>query len=235
MIIELAKNLRSSINRRLQPIFYQHLIERIRQRGPISNPLAIFNYMARANLGIISAIQSREELIPVLELLEANRPSTVMEIGTATGGTLFMLTRVATEDATIVSLDLPQGPGGGGYSEKRIPLYDAFALPNQKLHLLREDSHRPDALEHVKNAFAEKTIDFLFIDGDHSYEGVRQDFEMYSPLVTPGGYIGFHDISYIDDVARFWNEVKPRFSHAQEYIAKSGATFGIGLIKTPVA
>ena len=48
--------------------------------------------MARANLKNISAIQSREELIPVLELLEANRPSTVMEIGTATGGTLFMLT-----------------------------------------------------------------------------------------------------------------------------------------------
>jgi hypothetical protein len=34
----------------------------------------------------------------------------------------------------------------------------------------------------------------LFIDGDHTYEGVRRDFEMYSPLVRKGGIIAFHDI-----------------------------------------
>jgi predicted O-methyltransferase YrrM len=37
-------------------------------------------------------------------------------------------------------------------------------------------------------------VDFLFIDADHSYEGVKKDFEMYSPLVRKGGIIAFHDI-----------------------------------------
>jgi len=37
-------------------------------------------------------------------------------------------------------------------------------------------------------------LDFLFIDGDHTYEGVKRDFEMYSPLVRNGGIIAFHDI-----------------------------------------
>ncbi|MFN6069283.1 MAG: class I SAM-dependent methyltransferase, partial [Pseudanabaena sp.] len=58
-------------------------------------------------------------------------------------------------------------------------------------------------------------IDFLFIDGDHTYEGVRQDYEMYSPLVQKGGYIAFHDINDTErhrqrnvHVAEFWNELE---------------------------
>lgn len=40
-------------------------------------------------------------------------------------------------------------------------------------------------------------IDFLFIDGDHSVEGCRSDFEMYSPKISSGGFIAFHD--YYED------------------------------------
>ena len=36
-------------------------------------------------------------------------------------------------------------------------------------------------------------IDFLFIDGNHSYESVLCDFLLYYPLVKKGGIVGFHD------------------------------------------
>jgi len=36
-------------------------------------------------------------------------------------------------------------------------------------------------------------IDFLFIDGDHSYEGVKKDFELYSSIVNDNGIIVIHD------------------------------------------
>jgi len=36
-------------------------------------------------------------------------------------------------------------------------------------------------------------IDFLYIDGDHSYEGVKKDFELYSNLLTDNGIIVIHD------------------------------------------
>lgn len=36
-------------------------------------------------------------------------------------------------------------------------------------------------------------IDFLFIDGDHSYEGVKTDFELYSTLLSDRGIIAIHD------------------------------------------
>ena len=38
-----------------------------------------------------------------------------------------------------------------------------------------------------------KTIDFAFIDGDHSYEGVKQDWEIISPRMSPFGVVVFHD------------------------------------------
>ncbi len=37
-------------------------------------------------------------------------------------------------------------------------------------------------------------IDALFIDGDHAYKAVLQDWLLYSPLVRPGGIIAFHDV-----------------------------------------
>ncbi|MBU37734.1 MAG: methyltransferase, partial [Anaerolineaceae bacterium] len=56
-------------------------------------------------------------------------------------------------------------------------------------------------------------IDFLFIDGDHRYEAVRRDFQLYSPLLRPGGIVAFHDIlqppRFPDNqVELFWGELK---------------------------
>jgi MMP 1-O-methyltransferase len=54
-----------------------------------------------------------------------------------------------------------------------------------------------------------RKINLLFIDGDHSYEGVKSDFEAWYPHVKRGGMIAFHDYSerwpgvmkFIDEVA----------------------------------
>jgi hypothetical protein len=63
-------------------------------------------------------------------------------------------------------------------------------------------------------SLATPKFDFLFIDGDHSYAGVKRDFEMYSPLVKPGGWVGFHDINDTEihrgfgcQVEQFWTEL----------------------------
>lgn len=109
MLVAKAKSFRRAVNRQMQGIFFDRLVENIRNRGEIQDTNKLFNYMARSNFGMISSIRSRAEPIPVLDLLKQNPPKTVMEIGTANGGTLFMLTRVAQPDAMIVSLDLPGG------------------------------------------------------------------------------------------------------------------------------
>ena len=65
-----------------------------------------------------------------------------------------------------------------------------------------------------RHTFDEIDIDFLFIDGDHSYEGVKKDFEMYSPFVRKGGLIVFHDTNDSQKhrdrnvyVSKFWSEL----------------------------
>lgn len=60
-----------------------------------------------------------------------------------------------------------------------------------------------------------RRLDFLFIDGDHSYEAIKSDYESYSPLVRSGGLIAIHDVGY-DDLGggyQFWNEVRELCPH----------------------
>jgi hypothetical protein len=62
----------------------------------------------------ITSWQKKAEIVDLLRLLERARPRRVAEIGTANGGTLFMLTQIAAPDATIVSVDLPGRKAGRG-------------------------------------------------------------------------------------------------------------------------
>jgi predicted O-methyltransferase YrrM len=61
----------------------------------------------------------------------------------------------------------------------------------QKVKLIEKLSF--DAIDDVP-----KTIDFIFIDGDHSYEGLKKDWELYSAKVALNGIIALHDTTVPD-------------------------------------
>jgi len=183
----------------------------------------------------IKVAQVKYEITKLLEILKDIKPKTILEIGTARGGTLFLHTRIADPKANIISVDLPGGKFGGGYSEWKIPLYQSFTKNGQKIKLLRADSHNPKTFKLVKTVLADKKVDFLFLDGDHTYEGVKRDFNMYSSLVKEGGIIAFHDIVKHDPsssckVNKFWNELKDDHEYIEiiEDIKQKWA--GIGVI-----
>lgn len=50
-------------------------------------------------------------------------------------------------------------------------------------------------------------IRLLFIDGDHSYDGVARDLSLWSPFVVHGGVIALHDVGASPDVSRFYDEL----------------------------
>ena len=146
-----------------------------------------------------------------------------------------MFTRIASSDALIMSIDLPGGKFGGGYPSWRVPLYKSFAIYNQKLNLIRENSHARSTFEMVEKMLEGNKLDFLFIDGDHSYDGVKADFERYSKLVDKDGIIAFHDIfpgllESVGGVPRFWNEIKPNFRHQELIKNLQQAGCGIGIL-----
>jgi predicted O-methyltransferase YrrM len=197
-----------TLDRILRTLFFGRVVDRMKRTGPVKDLDVLVRLAMRGYWRSISPIQNRQEILTLLRILEQAKPRRILEIGTASGGTLFLLTRVAAADAQVMSIDLPGGPGGGGYPSWKIPLYQEFALPGQRLELIRDDSHDPALVSRVAEMLGGQGLDFLFIDGDHSYEGVKRDFEMYGPLVNPGGLIAFHDIDFCPDVTRFWEEVK---------------------------
>ena len=200
-----------------------------------NDPEEIFNFSWNFYSGLIRPTQIKEEFLELLKIFKEINPKYVLEIGTAKGGNLFCFCKLARDDATIISIDLPEEQFGGGYPEWKIPIYQAFAKENQKLYLLRKDSHSKETLEEVKKILNGNQLDFLFIDGDHSYEGVKKDFEMYSPLVRKGGIIAFHDIvnndpSRLDiEVPKFFNEIKGNYLYKEFIIDK--INYGIGILK----
>jgi len=160
----------------------------------------------------IAPIQVRSEITALLDIVRDLKPCVVLEIGTAKGGTLFLLTRVVPDGARLVSVDLPGGLLGGGYPESMLKLMSAFAVGNQEIRFIRSDSHAGETRKMVEEACGHRPVDFLFIDGDHSYEGVKKDYEMYSSLVRNGGIIAFHDIcpgtpENVGGVPEFWVEI----------------------------
>lgn len=50
-------------------------------------------------------------------------------------------------------------------------------------------------------------VRLLFIDADHTYEGVKGDFEAWTPHLDDGGLVAFHDVGVFPDVTRFYGEV----------------------------
>lgn len=196
---------------------------------------SLTNYASRVNKGFIKPIQRRSEILQLLNLLRKKKPIYILEIGTASGGTLFLFTRIAAKNAVIISVDLPGGLYGGGYSKLKIPLYSAFRMANQKLHLIRANSHSNATLNQIISILKGNYLDFLYIDGVHSYKGVKMDFEMYSPLVKKSGIIIFHDIIRsslkINEVYKFWKDIKKNYDYKEIIDNRNQNGYGIGIIK----
>jgi cephalosporin hydroxylase len=183
----------------------------------------------------LEPMQVREELRRFAEAAAAIDPDTVCEIGTARGGSYYVWTRYL--DATnYLSIDLPEGRFGGGHSRRRAEfLNDICDRPAITQTFLRGDSRAAKTVGSVEERLDGREIDFLFIDGDHTYEGVKGDFERYAPLVTDGGLIAFHDIVDIEhdptvEVDRFWCELRREYETSEIIADPEQDRGGVGLV-----
>jgi predicted O-methyltransferase YrrM len=190
----------------------------------------------------LKPLQNRQEITCLAQRVAHIEPRVIVEIGTRNGGTLLIWSQIAPPPELLVSIDLPEGIFGGGYPAQRARLYRQFVRRRSgcRIELLRMDSHTPEARERLRHLLAGRAIDFLFIDGDHRYSGVQQDYDLYAGLVRPGGLVAFHDIHpehEVDtiQVAQFWRELKAQAPQCgtirgiEEYVYDEGR-YGIGVL-----
>lgn len=96
-------------------------------------------------------------------------------------------------------------------------------------------SQDADVFAQVKEALGDRLIDFLFIDGGHSFREVQNDFILYSALMSPHGIVGVHDVNRgCEDVYRFWEGyVQQDYRHVLVSDAANAGGLGIGLVLGP--
>ena len=140
--------------------------------------------------------QIEDEFIQLLEYVKGKK--LILEVGTEHGGSLYRFLQVADDNAVVVAVDLNFVIDMG--------VMNSWCKPGQTLYLVQGDSHDESIVNAVKNILAGCKFDFTFIDGGHTYEDVKADFENYSPMSE---MVAFHDITHhpnMPDVGvdRFW-------------------------------
>ena len=190
------------------------------------------------NSTFFAANQKRAEILALLQLLEEFKPTRICEIGTAAGGTLALLCQVAAPEARVLSIDI-------GYRPEQIAANTRLAVRGQQVMCLAADSHAAETLHEVKDWLGGAKLDFLFIDGDHSFEGVSRDFALYRPLVrTDDGIIAFHDIvpdfktrfgivtdADVGEVPKFWSQLKREVEISEFVEDPEQDGMGIGVVR----
>jgi len=177
--------------------------------------------------------QERDEIVQLAKFVYELQPKVVVEIGTKFGGTFMIWNEIAP--GVKISVDLVEGIHGGVSRSDTDARNARFKeLYNDSCIFIEGNSHESATYDLLVKALDGKTIDFLFIDGDHTYEGVKEDYETYSSLVSKNGYIGFHDINDTQRhrdrdvyVGKLWNELvgeKTEFNVNADWA-------GIGVIK----
>ena len=130
------------------------------------------------NFGIM---QVREEISEFLRiLLLKNIRNNILEIGIGNNGGTHILWRHIFN--TVITIDMNPA------SIRRVKLSEWLDGRSKFIEGRSED---PATLERVKAIVDD--VDVLFIDGNHAYEYVRSDWEMYHNLVRVGGLVAFHD------------------------------------------
>lgn len=199
-----------------------------------------FEYQGFGLFDTIRPKQVPEEIASLYQRIKAIAPRYIAEIGTFRGGTFYLWCRAAQSDGTLISIDAPDSRFSHPFAPARVRFYQQVfpKAPTQRLCFVNALSQDESTYLKVTEILGPAKLDFLFIDGDHTYQGVKADFERYRGLVRSEGLIAFHDIlprpelKHVE-VDQFWREIKDSFP-SEELIGsnKDGmGSAGIGIIR----
>jgi hypothetical protein len=181
--------------------------------------------------GNLEVQQIPEEYLQLLTFFKNSDIKTYLELGVANGGSFFVNSIFLQNTAKIVHC------------------VDCLAYKDAP-HVLQTDKKILSKVNKLKEFFPEKEFcffnqttnnffkentskyDCIFIDADHTYEGVMKDYWNSLKFVNNKGYLIFHDINNINTgVAQCWNEVSINHKVIDTFSHKSNKNCGIGIIQ----
>jgi cephalosporin hydroxylase len=153
--------------------------------------------------------QVREELLKLSHILDVHNLTngTCLEIGLGFFGSTHFLFRNLFDEVITIEKNFERVREFGRNTKK---YYNGFILDDKRSKFYNGFSNDETIVERIyKN---HNNINFLFIDGNHTYASALADFLLYYPLVKKGGIIAFHDTVYTEhyneDVPRLMNDLR---------------------------
>ncbi len=163
------------------------------------------------------------------DLVRHFKPSIIVELGSYAGGSLFAMCQAVQDEkyqAYIHAIDTWQGDAHSGLYSNEV--YESvLKTVSTKFQNLSIGLHRMTFDEAVK-VYPDYSIDLLHIDGYHTYEAVKHDWETWLRKVSTTGIVLFHDIAVKEGdfgVYKFWDEIKNDYKHYEFY-----HSYGLGVI-----
>ena len=191
-------------------------------------------------LAYLSALHTTQDLISSQPNHSA--PLAHLEIGTLFGGSLVTGLRVIRKNKgkqPVIAIDPLDGYYGAaidsasGLKVSHLAVLQNlrnFGLPEEQVIFKMSFSTNAKTIEEVKRY----SLLTLFIDGDHTYEGVKADWDNYNELVIPSGFVIFDNYSSLAwlDVKRFVDELMPSLPKDKwKNVGKIAETFLLQCLK----
>jgi cephalosporin hydroxylase len=182
-------------------------------------------------------IQTEREHDAFIAILQHENCRSYLEIGSMWGQSLWKVAHALPNGSRVVSVDsMVDRPTA---EPSLYACINALRRIGYDAHFINGDSTAPDTIARVK---ALGPFDALFIDGNHSFDYVKADWENYGPMAR---IVGFHDINWKDTwksakgnhptaaqmgAERVWNEIKDGYRHEEFRWHPTNNYHGIGVL-----
>lgn len=146
-------------------------------------------------------------------IVKFNKSKTIVEIGVQFGYTTQHLCLASAPNGFVYGYDVFDVHG----LKKQFPMFESIESVKTRLNTICKNFKLTKI-----NTFSEEfreilgydtsgAIDFAFIDGCHSYKGIKNDFDAVYPLLTKAGIIAFHDTANIDGCREFMVDLRTKY------------------------
>ena len=133
-----------------------------------------------SNRGIIAL--DFDEAALIFSTIRSNKINSILEIGRFLGGSTLLISVAKNDSANFYSVDLKvKAPE---YADDKVILDAVSKTGKKNIEFIVGDS---------TTYVPPQNIDFVFIDGDHSYEGVKNDYLNIEKYLNNGAHVLFHD------------------------------------------